>query len=196
MTAYERFQKIPSRQKVALAEILRALDARAHDTILVHGVTGSGKTEVYLALVEKQLAAGRQILLLAPEIALTPQLLRRFRHRIQAPVALLHSGLSDGERQQAWLDARSGRARVLLGTRSSVFTPMPDLGLILVDEEHDLSYKQQEGFRYSARDMAVARARQRGCPVVLGSATPSLESVHNALGGRYRHERKFAGRRA
>ncbi len=152
---------------------------------LLDGVTGSGKTEVYLALVEKHLAAGRQILLLAPEIALTPQLLRRFRRRIRAPVALLHSGLSDGEREQAWLDARSGRARVLLGTRSSVFTPMPDLGLILVDEEHDLSYKQQEGFRYSARDMAVARARQRGCPVVLGSATPSLESLRNVDLGRY-----------
>jgi primosomal protein N' (replication factor Y) len=152
---------------------------------LLDGVTGSGKTEVYLALVEQHLAAGHQILLLAPEIALTPQLLRRFRRRIQAPVALLHSGLSDGEREQAWLDASSGRARVLLGTRSSVFTPLPDLGLILVDEEHDLSYKQQEGFRYSARDMAVARARQRGCAVVLGSATPSLESLRNADAGRY-----------
>ena len=152
---------------------------------LLDGVTGSGKTEVYLALVEKHLAAGHQILLLAPEIALTPQLLRRFRRRIQAPVALLHSGLSDGEREQAWLDASSGRARVLLGTRSCVFTPLPDLGLILIDEEHDLSYKQQEGFRYSARDMAVARARQRGCAIVLGSATPSLESLRNADTGRY-----------
>lgn len=152
---------------------------------LLDGVTGSGKTEVYLTIIEEHLAAGHQVLVMVPEIALTPQLLRRFQRRIQAQVAITHSGLSNRERALAWEDTRRGRARVLLGTRSAVFTPMPRLGLIIVDEEHDLSYKQQDGFRYSARDMAVARARQRGCPVVLGSATPSLESLHNSETGRY-----------
>ena len=153
---------------------------------LLDGITGSGKTEVYLALGERHLSAGHQVLILVPEIALTPQLLRRIERRIQAPIALLHSGLSAGERERAWLQALRGAARVVVGTRSAVFTPMPELGLIVVDEEHDLSFKQQEGFRYSARDLAVVRARRRNCPLLLGSATPSLESLHNARRGRYR----------
>src|SRR5687767_12190693 len=152
---------------------------------LLDGVTGSGKTEVYLALVARQLAAGRQSLVLVPEIGLTPQLLARFRERLGIEIAVAHSGLSDGERAAAWLDAARGTARVVVGTRSAVFTPLAEPGLIVVDEEHDASYKQHEGFRYSARDLAVVRAHALGIPVVLGSATPSLESLHNARAGRY-----------
>lgn len=157
--------------------------------ILLEGVTGSGKTEVYLGAVEQVLERGRQVLVLVPEIGLTPQLVGRFQRRLRAPVVLLHSGLSDGERERAWQQARRGTARVVIGTRSAVFVPLPELGLVIVDEEHDLSLKQQEGFRYSARDVAVMRARRCGCPVVLGSATPSLESLRNALDGRYLHRR-------
>ncbi|OVZ55174.1 primosomal protein N' [Pigmentiphaga sp. NML080357] len=158
--------------------------------VLLHGVTGSGKTEVYLRMAERVLGQGRQVMLLVPEINLTPQLENVFRRRLEAiagkaGVAVLHSGLADGERLEAWLRAVRGQARVLLGTRLSLFTPLPELGLIVVDEEHDPSYKQQEGLRYSARDLAIWRARERGVPVVLGSATPSLETWHHAQSGRY-----------
>jgi primosomal protein N' (replication factor Y) len=152
---------------------------------LLDGVTGSGKTEVYLSLIERVLARGGQALVLVPEIGLTPQLQRRLSRRVTAPVALLHSDLPEAQREVGWLLARSGQAGVVLGTRSAVFVPMPRLALILVDEEHDLSFKQQDGLRYSARDVAVRRAQQRACPVVLGSATPSLESLRNARDGRY-----------
>lgn len=152
---------------------------------LLHGVTGSGKTEVYLRLIERVLAAGRGALVLVPEIALTPQLVARFRARLSAPVVALHSSLADGARLEAWRAAASGRAPVVIGTRSAVLTPMPALGLVVADEEHDASYKQQEGFRYSGRDLAVARAQRAGVPAVLGSATPSLESLANAAAGRY-----------
>jgi len=152
---------------------------------LLHGVTGSGKTEVYLQLIQKVLDAGRGALVLVPEIALTPQLVARFRDRLPVPIVTLHSSMTDAERLAAWRAARSGAAPVVIGTRSAVFTPLPDPGLIVVDEEHDPSYKQQEGFRYSARDLAVARAQRHGIPVVLGSATPSLESLHNVAEGRY-----------
>jgi primosomal protein N' (replication factor Y) (superfamily II helicase) len=152
---------------------------------LLHGVTGSGKTEVYLRLIERALERGHGALVLVPEIALTPQLVARFRARLAAPIVALHSSLADGARAQAWRAAASGRAPVVIGTRSAVFTPMPSLGLVVVDEEHDASYKQQEGFRYSGRDLAVARARRAGVPVVLGSATPSLESLANVNAGRY-----------
>jgi len=153
---------------------------------LLHGVTGSGKTEVYLQLIQRVLDAGRGALVLVPEIALTPQLVARFRDRLAVPIVTLHSSMTDAERLSAWRAARSGSAPVVIGTRSAVFTPLPDPGLIVVDEEHDPSYKQQEGFRYSARDLAVARAQRHGIPVVLGSATPSLESLHNVAEGRYR----------
>jgi len=153
--------------------------------VLLFGVTGSGKTEVYLRAVQSMLEKGRQALILVPEIGLTPQIVRRFERRFDCPVTSLHSGLSDKARFDAWSDARSGRARVVIGTRSAVFTPMADCGLIAVDEEHDPSFKQQEGFRYSARDLAVVRAHLCGIPVVLGSATPSLESMRNADTGRY-----------
>ena len=153
---------------------------------LLDGVTGSGKTEVYLALIAQALAAGRQALLLVPEIGLAPQTVRRLRERLGVPVEVIHSNLAEGERARAWLRARSGEARVVLGTRSAVFTPLPQAGLIVVDEEHDGAYKQQEGFRYHARDLALVRGRALGVPVLLGSATPSLESLANVEAGRYR----------
>jgi primosomal protein N' (replication factor Y) len=154
---------------------------------LLDGVTGSGKTEVYLRLLDDTLRRGRQALVLVPEIGLTPQLRDRFARRIDAPMAVLHSALGERERELAWQQAAQGRARLVLGTRSAIFTPMPELGLIIVDEEHDQSLKQQDGFRYSARDLAVRRAQLIDCPIMLGSATPSLETLRNARLGRYRH---------
>ncbi len=162
---------------------------------LLHGITGSGKTEVYLRLIDAVVANGGQVLVLAPEINLTPQLESRFRHRFpQLTLVTLHSALTDSERLRAWQAARDGDADIVLGTRLAVFTPMPRLQHIIVDEEHDASYKQQEGLRYSARDVAVFRAKQQNIPVVLGSATPSLESYHNTLTGRY--QRVTLGTRA
>ncbi|MGD2118757.1 MAG: primosomal protein N' [Chromatiales bacterium] len=156
---------------------------------LLNGITGSGKTEVYLALVSAIVASGRQVLVLAPEIGLTPQLLTRFRRRLGANLVALHSGLAETERAHAWQQAAAGQAKVVIGTRSAVFTPMPQLALVIVDEEHDISFKQQEGFRYSARDMAVALAKSRDCPVLLGSATPSFESLQNVERGNYQQLR-------
>ncbi len=153
---------------------------------LLQGVTGSGKTEVYLRLAAGVLARGDSVMVLVPEISLTPQLQQRFAERLGGGVALLHSGLSEREREQTWQRVRQGLLRVLLGTRSSVLYPVHRLGLVIVDEEHDSSFKQQEGFRYSARDLAVIRAQRAECPVLLGSATPSLESLRNAELGRYR----------
>ncbi|MGB5103540.1 MAG: primosomal protein N' [Steroidobacteraceae bacterium] len=144
---------------------------------LLHGVTGSGKTEVYLRAIEEVVQRGEQALVLVPEIALTPQLVARFAARFDAPLAVLHSSLADQERLKAWRAARGGTAPVVIGTRSAIFAPLAHPGLIVVDEEHDASYKQQEGFRYSARDLALARAQRLSIPVVLGSATPSLESL-------------------
>ncbi|MSQ98963.1 MAG: primosomal protein N' [Xanthomonadales bacterium] len=152
---------------------------------LLDGVTGSGKTEVYLHLLEPVIRAGKQCLVLVPEIGLTPQLLRRFRQRLGLEPAVIHSRISQGERLNAWEAARSGRSRLVIGTRSALFTPMPALGLIILDEEHDSSFKQQEGFRFSARDVAVKRAADLDIPVVLGSATPSLETLNNARSDRY-----------
>ena len=172
---------------VGQAAAVTALDA-AHGfkPFLLYGITGSGKTEVYLREIEARLAAGGQVLVLVPEINLTPQLESRFRARFpQEQIVALHSGLSDGERTRNWLMAAQGRARIVLGTRLAVFTPMPALAFVVVDEEHDLSYRQQEGFRYSARDVAVYRARQANVPIVLGSATPSMESWRNMREGRY-----------
>ena len=154
---------------------------------LLFGVTGSGKTEVYLRLVQQVIAGGGQALILVPEIALTPQLEGRVAGRFPAArVVSLHSALAEGARSQGFVQAMEGRADIVLGTRLSVFTPLPRLGLIVVDEEHDASYKQHEGVRYSARDLAIWRARQRSVPIVLGSATPSLESWHAAETGRYK----------
>lgn len=154
---------------------------------LLDGVTGSGKTEVYLTLLEQILAVGGQALVLVPEIGLTPQLMAHFEVRFGDCLGMLHSGMTDIQREKIWHGVRLGDISLLLGTRSALFTPMPKLALIIIDEEHDLSFKQQEGFRYSARDVAIRRAQQVGCPIVLGSATPSLESLHNAISGRYQH---------
>ncbi|KUF23619.1 primosomal protein N' [Xanthomonas phaseoli] len=165
---------------------------RAHSgfaTYLLDGVTGSGKTEVYLQAIADCLAAGKQALVLVPEIGLTPQTLGRFRSRLGVPVHALHSGLSDGERARVWAAALRGEAKLIVGTRSAVFTPLPNAGLIVIDEEHDGSYKQQDGIRYHARDFALVRGKALDVPVILGSATPSLESLHNAYSGRYQHLR-------
>ena len=181
----------PPQLTPAQAEALAALPAAGSgfSVSLLEGVTGSGKTELYLRLAAQALAQGCQVLMLAPEIGLTPQLAGRFEARFGAAVASYHSGLGDAERRDAWLAVRDGRAQVLVGTRSAVFAPFARLGLVIVDEEHDASYKQQEGFRYQARDLALLRARRAGAPAVLGSATPSLESLANARAGRYRRVR-------
>ncbi|NII11975.1 primosomal protein N' [Oleiagrimonas sp. C23AA] len=171
----------------AQREAVQTIDAKLDQfgVWLLDGVTGSGKTEVYLALIRRTLDAGRQALMLVPEIGLAPQAVKRLRERLGVPVEVLHSNLADGERARAWLRARSGEARVILGTRSAVFTPLPEAGLIVIDEEHDASYKQQDGFRYHGRDLSVVRAQSLGIPVLLGSATPSLETLANVEAGRY-----------
>lgn len=176
--------QLSDEQQQAVAQVHASLGQ--FQPYLLDGVTGSGKTEVYLALIEQVLAQGRQALLLVPEIGLAPQTVRRLRERLGVSVEVLHSNLSEGDRARAWLRAREGSARVVLGTRSAIFTPLPQAGLIIVDEEHDSAYKQQEGFRYHARDLALVRARALGIPVLLGSGTPSLESLANAEAGRYR----------
>lgn len=171
-------------QRAAVAELGAAVGQYA--PFVLEGVTGSGKTEVYLELIDRVAAAGRQALVLVPEIGLTPQLVARFAARLAHPLAVLHSALGDRERLRGWRAAATGEARVIIGTRSAVFTPLPHAGLIVIDEEHDLSFKQQDGFRYHARDVAVWRAHHLGVPIVLGSATPSLETLYNVERGRYR----------
>lgn len=170
------------------ATAVTAIDAAADRfaPFLLYGITGSGKTEVYLHATEHALRRGRRALVLVPEIGLTPQLVSRFRERFTAPVAVLHSALTDTERLAAWRQCVSGEARIVLGTRSAVFAPVADLGLVIVDEEHDSSFKQHEsGFRYSARDLAMLRAQRAGVPIVLGSATPALETLQNVEAGKY-----------
>lgn len=175
---------LTSEQQQALAAVIA--DLRQFQVHLLLGVTGSGKTEIYLNAMAAVLAAGRQALLLVPEIALTPQLEDLVKGRFpDVPLVTLHSGLNDSERLAHWLAAQSGQARVVLGTRLSVFAPMPRLGIIIIDEEHDGSFKQSDGFRYSARDLAIVRAHRENVPIILGSATPSLESYFNAANGRY-----------
>ena len=168
------------------SECIDAAATAGYRSFVLQGATGSGKTEVYLRCAQAALARGRTVLALVPEIALTPQLIERFRARLPGTLAVLHSGLSDAERLRAWRAAHAGDAAIVLGTRSAVFAPLPRLGLIIVDEEHDSSYKQQEGgCRYSARDVAVVRAQQAGVPIVLGSATPGFETLQNLASGRY-----------
>lgn len=152
---------------------------------LLEGVTGSGKTEVYLQLIAEKIQAGLQVIMLVPEISLTPQTIQNFQNRFTEKIFAIHSGLTDKQRFIAWADARLGKADIIIGTRSAIFTPLLRPGLIIIDEEHDASYKQQEGFRYSARDLAIYRAQLFDIPIILGSATPSLESLHNALSKRY-----------
>lgn len=179
--------ELNAEQSQAVVAIQKTLDGFACH--LLEGVTGSGKTEVYLQLIAQCLEQEKQVLVLIPEIGLTPQTLGRFEARFDANVLTLHSGLAEGERYKAWEAGRTGNAHIVIGTRSSIFAPMKNLGLIVVDEEHDSSYKQQDGFRYSARDIAVKRGQLENCPVVLGSATPSLESIHNVELCRYQHHR-------
>jgi primosomal protein N' (replication factor Y) len=180
---------VPLALSAAQQDALQAIQGATGPTnFLLDGVTGSGKTEVYLQAVAGVLARGGAVLVLCPEIGLTPQLLERFRRRFDVPLAALHSGLTDAARARIWESVARGGARIVIGTRSAVFTPLPGLALIIVDEEHDSSYKQQDGdLRYSARDLALLRGQLLGVPVVLGSATPSLESLHNAAQGRFVH---------
>ena len=177
-------------QATALSAVEEALVApEKARPILLHGVTGSGKTEIYLQAIHSTLARGRTAIVLVPEISLTPQTVERFKSRFadaQDTVAVLHSHLSEGERHDEWYKIHSGRARIVVGARSAVFAPLENLGLIVVDEEHETSYKQEEAPRYHARDVAVVRAKMEGCVVLLGTATPSLESYHNAVQGKYR----------
>jgi len=180
---------LTSAQAEALDALIAALSPGCHATFLLAGVTGSGKTEVYLRLIAHARAAGRGALVLVPEIALTPQLAARFRARFGPDVAVLHSALPPAERLAAWRRLRSGEVRIAVGARSAVFAPVQALGVVVVDEEHDGSFKQEDGFRYHARDLAVVRAQRAGAVAVLGSATPSLESHHNAEIGRFRRLR-------
>src|ERR1700730_10063177 len=177
-------------QAIALTKISEALAApETAKPILLHGVTGSGKTEIYLQAIRTALERGRSAIVLVPEISLTPQTVERFKSRfteIHDVVAVLHSHLSEGERHDEWHKIHSGRARIVIGARSAVFAPLKNLGLIIVDEEHETTYKQEEAPRYHARDVAVVRAKIEKCAVVLGSATPSLESYHNATTGKYK----------
>lgn len=170
-------------QAVAVSIMLEHL--QHYHCFLLQGVTGSGKTEVYLQVIAKVLEQGKQVLVLVPEIGLTPQLLARFTARFKEPIAVIHSNLNETERQIAWQLAKDKHVKMVIGTRAAIFTPMPELGLIVIDEEHDGSLKQMEGVRYSARDTALMRAHLANIPIILGSATPSLESVHNCKQNKY-----------
>jgi len=204
LTSLENKKLITSRQDVKKVAQSKNIDSpcqlneqqqHAVDTVwtchekfspfLLHGITGSGKTEVYIELTEKIIQQGKQVLILIPEIGLTTQFVARFRQRLAVDIVVLNSAVSDGDRKQSWLLAKEGLADVIIGTRSAVFTPTKNLGLIIMDEEHDASYKQQDGLRYHARNVALIRAKRAGVPVVLGSATPSLESLYHVEQQRY-----------
>jgi primosomal protein N' (replication factor Y) len=170
----------PEQQKA-----LKSISLKGFNAYLLFGETGSGKTEVYLQAIEKIVFSGKQALVLIPEISLTPQTLSRFENRFDTPIVVLHSKLTDKERAFGWNMARMGKASIIIGTRSAIFTPLKFPGLIIIDEEHDSSYKQQEGYRYSARDLGVIRAQKESIPIILGSATPSMESLNNCIENRY-----------
>ncbi len=176
--------KLNHEQAIAIATINAC---QKFGCFLIEGVTGSGKTEVYLNTIEPVVAKNKQALVLVPEIGLTPQTIHRFKSRFNVPVTVIHSALNETEKLNAWLEAKSGQAGIVIGTRSALFTPFKRLGIIIVDEEHDGSYKQQDSLRYHARDVAVMRANKEQVPILLGSATPSLETLHNALSGKYHH---------
>jgi len=172
-------------QAIAISCIEAKLDQ--YGCFLLDGITGSGKTEVYLQAIEQVLKQGKQVLILVPEIGLTPQTVYRFKYRFGINVGILHSGLNNNERLQVWQQSAYAQLGIIIGTRSAIFTPMLKPGLLIVDEEHDSSYKQQDGLRYHARDLAVMRAREENIPLILGSATPALETLNNALTGKYHH---------
>jgi primosomal protein N' (replication factor Y) len=173
-------------QQAALEQIQKALKEHMFSPFLLYGVTGSGKTEVYLRAIQETISLGKQALILVPEISLTPQLVGRFQRKLDVDMALLHSGLSPGERYDQWKKVHRGLVSVVIGARSAVFAPCSDLGLIIVDEEHETSYKQEDGVRYNARDLALVRAQREKAVVILGSATPSFESFYNTQRGKYR----------
>ena len=175
--------KLNREQQQAIAAIASSLCK--FKVFLLDGVTGSGKTEVYLQLIEKAISKGQQSLILIPEIGLTPQTLSRFQQRFSVPIVILHSKMNNTERANAWIQAKLGTATIVIGTRSAALVPLKNPGLFIVDEEHDTSFKQQEGFRYSARDLLIKRAQLENCPIILGSATPSLHSLFNVKGGNY-----------
>ena len=170
-------------QQVCVDQVAASFDQ--FNAFLLQGITGSGKTEVYLQLVEQALARQQQSLILVPEINLTPQLISRFEQRFSVPIAVLHSGMNNSQRLLAWQRARDNHVQIIIGTRSALFTPLAKPGLVIIDEEHDSSYKQQDNFRYHARDLALVRAKRLGIPLLMGSATPSLESLYNSQQGRY-----------
>ena len=171
--------QLTTEQSFAITEVLKS--SSEFNGFLLHGVTGSGKTEVYLNITERLLKTGKQVLVLVPEIGLTPQMISRFEERIEGQVVAVHSQLNDTQKQDAYLLAKNGDAKVILGTRSAIFTPIPNLGLVIVDEEHDNSFKQQSNFRYSARDLSFMRAKFANVPLILGTATPSLETLKNVI---------------
>lgn len=181
----ENKQVLTTEQALAVAAINQSIEK--FSCHLIDGVTGSGKTEVYLQAMEKVLANNQQVLVIVPEIGLTPQTLLRFEQRFSVPICLHHSNLNDGERLDTWLNAQQNCAAIIIGTRSAIFSPLHKLGMIIVDEEHDSSLKQQDSFRYHGRDIAILRARQLDIPIVLGSATPSFESLQNSLSGKYQY---------
>lgn len=177
---------LTSDQEKAFKEIMGGIDSKRYAPFLIHGVTGSGKTELYLRAIEAVLQLGKEAIVLVPEISLTPQLLSRFKDRFEESLVLLHSGLGRGERYDQWRKIWRGEARIVLGARSAIFAPFKNIGIIIVDEEHDASYKQEERLKYHARDIAAVRAKEAGAVLLLGSATPSLESFYNAEKGKYR----------
>ena len=172
-----------SHQLTAITQVQQNI--KKFSVYLLQGVTGSGKTEVYMQLIEQVVEQGQQVMVLLPEITLTPQLQQRFKLRFSVGIVISHSGLSEGERLNSWLAMQQGSASILLGTRSALFTPCPKLGLMILDEEHDSSFKQQKGFRFSARDVTIVRAKMSNIPIILGTATPALESLHNVNQQRY-----------
>ena len=181
----KRTVKLNKDQKKAVNIICNSVNN--HSVFLLDGLTGSGKTEVYMSVMDTVIKSGKQCVVLLPEISLTPQLIRRFKERFKVDMAIQHSGLSDIERLKYWQDAKTGKAKIILGTRSAVWTPLLNPGIYIADEEHDLSYKQHNGFQYSARDLMIVRSKRDGVPAILGSATPSLETLNNAVKNRYIH---------
>ena len=180
----ENAYELTEEQQHALTSMENALTAFC--VFLLQGITGSGKTEVYLQLIKRVLAINKRALILVPEIGLTPQLVGRFQRRFAEPVLVLHSNLNENERLNNWLWMATGKANIIIGTRSAVFTPIPNLGVIIIDESHDLSFKQQDGFHYSARDLAIKRASNENIPIIMGSATPTLETLYNVEHKRYK----------